>query len=53
MAAGKSSKRWVVAAWPVTSTGDAMAFSWYVILAAAVSLGGLLTLPRTLGHRMD
>ncbi len=42
----------VVAAWLVTSTGDAMAIAWYVILAAAMSLGVLLTLPKMHGKRM-
>ena len=43
----------VVAAWLVSVTGDAMAFSWYMILAAAVSCAVVITLPAAIGRNMD
>ena len=43
----------LVAGWLVGSTGDAMAFAWYMILAAFVSFAVTFTLPKTLGQKLE
>ncbi len=43
----------VVAAWLVSMTGDATAFAWYMILAAAVTCAVTFTLPANLGLSPD
>lgn len=43
----------VVAGWLVGFTGDAMAFAWYMIVASMVSFAVTLTLPKTLGRKLE
>lgn len=43
----------LVAGWLVGFTGDAMAFAWYMVLAAVISLAVTFTLPKTLGQKLE